>query len=176
MPAEPMAFPAGLLIERDLMDRHPERAEEIIDHAISSRERHLLVFREARKLISWHPIHMVKILFVSGFMVFILAWLVSHVVALNQIYTEARNLITSIPIPFFDPHPSAAPATSRLLNRIPQYGVRESIMSAVLVMGLIALERTMATIINWKKIKSLRRSEDELLEEIRVLETWRVAR
>lgn len=170
--------PIGVLNDFDLLSRHPERSREIIQHGIEVRERRLTVTRETRRLMSWHPIHTVKIIFVSGLATFLGVWLVSQIAQLGHWYADLKGLGMTIPLPLVGEKTleigSHIPTSTTLASasRLPLVTAKGSLYSALIVMAILMLERVVATLVQWKKIQSLKQAEQELEQEIQVIKSW----
>ena len=170
--------PIGVLNDFDLLTRHPERQAEIIQHGIDVRERRLTTTSETRRLMSWHPIHTVKIIFVSGLATFFFVWIVSQISLLGHWYSDLKNLGIAIPLPIIGEKTleigSHIPTSTTLASaaKLPLVSARGSIYSALLVMVILILERVVATLVQWKKIQSLKQAEVQLEAEIKTLQSW----
>lgn len=171
--------PVGLLNEKDLMDRMPERREEIIGHGIRRREELRLAFRAARTRIGWHPAHTAKVIAISGVVTFILAWLLSYISAFGHWYAAAKDWSVRVPLPLLGEKTidiGAVVPTSTPLGfaaRLPAFGLTESAYAAAGVVGLIIFERLLLAVVNVSSIRKLKGAERELDEEIRMLEEWK---
>ncbi|MCC7357486.1 hypothetical protein IT408_03190 [Candidatus Uhrbacteria bacterium] len=170
--------PIGVLNEFDLLNRHPERKTEIIQHGIEVRERRLTTTSETRRLLSWHPIHTVKIIFVSGLATFFAVWIITQISFLGHWYSDLKNLDFAISLPIVGEKTieigSHIPISTTLASasKLPQISAKSSVYSAILVMIILIFERIVTIMVQWKKNKSLKQAENELGEEIKVLRTW----
>jgi|GEM_PF-2947606 len=179
MPTIPKSdAPIGLLPEFDLLKRYPERKRELIEYAIRDRERRITMTSETRHLLSWHPIHTVKIIFVSGFATFILVWLITQIAQIGQWYSQLKALGFTLPLPIIGERVidlgSHIPTSTMLVtaSKLPLLTAKTSIYSALAVMVILILERVISTLLQWKKIKSLKKAEEELHTEIKILNSW----
>lgn len=170
--------PIGVLNEFDLVSRYPDRKAEIIHHAIDIRERRLTMTSETRRLLSWHPIHTVKIIFVSGLATFVIVWLLSQIAQVGHWYADLKALGIAIPFPVIGEKTldlgSHIPTSTTLATaaQLPVLSLKNSFVSALLVMCILVLERIVATVVQWKKIQNLKLAEHELEKEIQTLQSW----
>lgn len=171
-------LPVSLLEVQDLVSRFPDRRREIVVHARSVRERELVMLRESRHLISWHPLHTAKTIIVAGIIAFAFSFLLSQVALIGRIYSDTKRAGLSIPLPLIGSQnislQNVVPTSTALetISRVPAYGVRESIYIAIGVMVSVLLERIVTSVFHWKKIKLLREAEKQLLQEIHLLKEW----
>lgn len=171
-------IPASLLDTHDLLTRFPDRKQDILTHAIATRERELILLGESRHVISWHPVHTLKTILVAGFIAFALSFLLSQVVAIGKFYSQARDWRIDVPLPIIGTKTidlgGGVPTSTALgiAGKIPSYGLRESVFAAIAVMITILLERAVTSFIQWKKIKKLRAAEHELRKDMETLEQW----
>lgn len=171
-------IPASLLDVHELATRFPERKREIFEVAKKKRERDLIVLRESRHLISWHPLHTTKTILVAGIVTFALSMLLSQVVAIGKFYAQAKAWNIAIPIPIIGTQTidvgSRVPTSTALgiAAQFPAYGWRESLYAALAVMITILLERVIVSIFQWKKVRKLRAAEDELVKDIETVAQW----
>ncbi len=168
--------PPGLLVVADFMERMPDRAEALLEHEISRRERERVLSQETKNLLSWHPWHTIRFLILSGAIAFAAAWLFSVVLEFVKLYNKAVG--TKLGIPFVDENvfnlgellPSQV---FPMLSNVPEFGALESVFIALGVVLLVALVKVLFILINWKKIKLLSSAEKALRQELEVLEEWK---
>lgn len=170
--------PVGLIAEEDLARRFPQRRGEVLRHALRVRERQKALFHEARKLLTWHPIHTTKTVLVTGALSFTIALLASYVVSIGHWYAAAKDLSFTVPIPFLadraiDLGASVPSSTSlALAARLPAYGLKESFAIAVLGMAIVLIEKLVTSLFHWRKARMLREAEADLVSEMKVLHDW----
>ena len=173
------SVPIGLLSESDLISRFPARREEVIAHAIARREEEMIGLRETRKLLSWHPVQLIKTLLIVGIVAFSLAWMFSQIAAFGHWYAGARasKLVVAIPMlgnesfPVGQYLPTSTAMTT--IQTLPMIGLNESIWFAIAVMGIVLLERGILITISWNRISQLHQAERQRKDEIELLRSWR---
>ncbi len=115
--------PASLLDVHDLATRFPDRKREIFENARKKRERELVVLRESRHLVSWHPLHTTKTILVAGVITFVLSMLLNQVVALGKFYANAKAWNIAIPIPLIGTEHidvgSRVPTSTKHIRQLP---------------------------------------------------------
>lgn len=172
-------IPVGLLAEHDVIERHSERRMEIIDHAIRIREQERLSLREVRSLLTWHPLRTTKVVILAGLVTFVLAWVLSELIAMSHWYASARTLRVTVPLPVVGNKVvdlGGYIPTSTALNVVstfPTYGVRESAYVALGVMGLLLLEKLAVTLWHARESHHLSKRLEELTQETEELKRWR---
>jgi hypothetical protein len=170
--------PVGLVQECEMIERVPERRQEIIAHAIRVRERERLYVKEIRNLITWHPVHTTKVVLVSGSITFILVWLISGVAALGQWYAHLKAAQITFPIPFVGDetlHLGSHVPTSTVLavaGNLPAFDLRQTGYIALTVMGAIILEKVVMSFLNWRESQKLTAFSAELQQELAALQGW----
>jgi hypothetical protein len=168
--------PPGLLIVADILERIPDRADALLEHEITMRERERVLSQETKSLLSWHPWHTIRFLILSGAVAFAAAWFFSVVLEFVKLYNEAVG--TKLGIPFVDENlfnlDELLPnQVFPILSHVPEFGALESFFIALGVVLLVALVKVVFILINWKKIKLLSAAEKELREELDVLADWK---
>lgn len=170
--------PVGLIAVSRLIAETPERRDDILAYEIRRRERELLITRETRHALSWHPFHTTKVVFAVGGGVFVIVWLMSQLRAVAEWYTRARAATLTIPLPLIGDRTidlgSHVPTSTAfdLMGRLPQWGLLESFWIAVGLMLVIVLERIIFAAFQWKHVQALASAETELAEEIATLRAW----
>jgi len=171
--------PVGLVYECELVERVPERKDEIIGHAIRVRERERLYAKEIRGLLSFRPYHAARVAIIAGVVAFALMFSVSELAAFGRWYTGFQTSQLTIPIPLLGdqsiPYGSIAPSSTTLgvASQIPAFGLVESAYVGFGIMFAILLEQAVVAVLHRKESQTLKEYSDELKRELGVLRAWR---
>lgn len=168
--------PVGLIAVARLIAETPDRRDDILAYEIRQRERELLVTRETRHALSWHPFHTTKVVLAVGVGVFVIVWLMSQLRAVAEWYTRARAATLTLPLigdRTIDLGSHVPTSTAfDLMGRLPQWGLVESFWIAVGLMLVIVIERLVFAAFQWKHVQALVSAETELAEEVTTLRAW----
>lgn len=175
---EVLTCPVGLVYECGLVERVPERRDEIVAHAIRVRERERLYAKEIRGLLSFRPYHAVRVAVIVGLVAFALAFLVSALVAIGRWYVGFQSSQIVIPIPvvgdYAIPYGSLAPSSTMLgvAGKIPAFGIVGAAYVGFGIMFAILLEQAIVAVMHRKESRTLKEYSDELKRELEVLRSW----
>jgi hypothetical protein len=172
--------PPGLLGTADLIARVPERTADIITVERERRQLERLNISVDRRRYSWHPLSVIKFLFISGGLAFVISWSAGTLLDFLKLYDQTvskANAIPSVPgTGFAVPSINAmVPGASGLFSALPHIGIAESLYAAAVAVIILALVWGIIMFVHREKIALLTRSAKRVDEELRVLEEWRIA-
>ena len=173
----PTIIPIGCLETDLLLKSYPEERERILRHALEERRLRLATYAELRSVIGFHPIHLVKVIALSGVISFILVFVLAQLAQLALWYKKVTELTVSVPIPALGTKTidigSRVPTSTafEVAAQLPVWTVKECLWFALAVMVIVLVVRSIRIAIRWRDAKRLKQGETQLKEELTYLET-----
>jgi len=171
--------PTGLIHECEMLTATPERAKDIIDHAIRVREREKVYNKEIRGMFSLHPFHTTRVALIVGLTTFTILTLLSELAVFGKWYAQLKSYTMNVSIPLvgeqslnfggFVPTSTALSVSSA----IPTIGLMDALYLSLGVIFAFLVEKIIVASLHVKEVHMLKEYQEELANELAVLQDWR---